>query len=425
MIDLPLSRKQVRSIAHAEADASQSQINLWHGAVRSGKTVGSLWKFLMKTAELADKPGEIFVIGRTRDTAYRNLLSPLMSPSMFGVMTEQIEYNRGAPTAKILGQRVHVIGASDVRSENAIRGATVKLSYCDEISLMAEEFVSQLVARHSVEGAWMGATTNPDGPRHWLKTGYIDRADEIGHRIFHFELEDNRAHLPTGFIEGLELQYTGMWRDRFVRGLWTMAEGVIYEAFDPKRHVVDSLPSMRRIVSMGIDWGSTNPTRGILLGLGEDDRLYAMAEWAPTSATSNIQVPRIQQFIAEHGTPDYFFVDPSAKDLREQMTQAGLVNVAKGSNKVKPGIDVTAALLSSERLLIHSSCSELLDEIPGYVWDSKAQEKGEDEPVKLNDHAVDALRYAVFSSRALWQPFMPNLHAAKMQPDEKLELEAA
>lgn len=425
MIDLPLSHKQVRSIAQAEADASQSQINLWHGAVRSGKTVGSLWKFLMKTAELVDKPGEAVVIGRTRDTVYRNLLGPLMDPSMFGVMTEQIQYNRGAPTAKILGQEVHVLGASDVRAENAIRGMTLKLSYCDEISLMAEDFVNQLVARHSVAGAWMGATTNPDGPRHPLKVNYIDRAAEMGHRIFHFNLEDNRAHLPAGYIENLSRQYTGLWHDRFIKGLWTMSEGVIYESFDPARHVVDTLPAMQQVLALGIDYGSTNPTRGELLGLGVDNKLYVMAEWAPREGTTADREKSMRQFLDQQERPKYLFVDPSAKDYKLQLQRGGWDNYANGNNKVSAGIGLISALLSTEQLLIHHSCTELLDEIPSYVWDSKAAEKGEDAPVKLNDHAVDALRYAVATSRFLWQSHIPNLHAAKAQPDEKLEMEAA
>ncbi|WP_231496688.1 hypothetical protein [Rhodococcus sp. UNC363MFTsu5.1] len=420
---LPLSRKQVLSIARAEADASKSQINLWHGAVRSGKTVGSLWKFLMKVAELADLPGEIVVIGRTRDTVYRNLIAPLMEPAMFGALTEQISYNRGAPTATIFGQTVHVIGASDVRSEAIIRGMTIKLSYCDEISLMAEEFVNMLVSRHSVAGAWMGATTNPDGPKHPLKVSYIDRAAEMGHRIFHFNLEDNRAHLPEGYIENLSRQYTGLWHDRFIKGLWTMADGVIYESFDPKRHVVETLPAMQRILCVGIDYGTTNPTRGIKLGLGVDNRLYAMAEWAPGNGTTADRSKSLREFIATD-TPDYLFVDPAAAEFKVQLQRDGFTNYANAANKVGAGIGLVSALLSTDQLLIHHTCTELLGEIPGYVWDKKAAKKGEDAPVKLNDHAVDALRYAVATSRPMWQPFIPNLHAAKALPDERIEVAA-
>ncbi len=421
--ELSISRKQARSVALANGDASQVQINLWEGAVRSGKTVGSLVKYLMKIADGADDPGENVIIGRTKDTIYRNLIAPMQDAAMYGPWAEHVKYNNGASTANILGQTVHIIGSSDVLAEKIIRGMTIKRSYVDEWTLVKPDFTNQLIARHSVAGAWCGGTTNPDGPRHDLKLNYIDRAAEMGHRIFHFGLEDNRAHLPDGYIENLSRQYTGLWNDRFIKGLWTMADGVIYETFDPARHVVDTLPAMQRVVAMGVDYGTTNPTRGHLIGLGVDNRLYVMAEWAPGGGTTSTRSKSMRQFLDANQQPDYIFVDPAAAEYKLQLRQDGFTNVANGSNKVKAGIGVVNALLSTDRLLIHSSCTELLGEIPGYVWDSKAAEKGEDAPVKLNDHAVDALRYGVFSSRPMWQFSIP-IDAAERLPDERIEVAA-
>lgn len=416
---LRMSQKQLESFAHADADASKGRVNIWHGAVRSGKTVGSLLAFLVGVAN-APEQGEIVVIGRTRDTIFRNLIGPLQDNNMYGVMAQHVRYNRGAPTADIFGRTVHVIGASDVRAEAAIRGMTICLAYVDETTLVAEEFFNQLVARMSVPGARIFTTTNPDGPRHWLKTGYIDRADERGHKVFHFELDDNRAYLPDGYIEGLQAQYTGMWHDRFIKGLWTMADGVIYESFDPARHVVDTLPEMQRILCVGVDYGTTNPTRGIKLGLGVDNKLYAMAEWAPGSGTTTDHSRSLRQFISTDA-PEYLYIDPAAAVFKVQLQRDGFTNYFNASNKVGAGIGLVASLFSTEQLLIHTSCTELLGEIPGYVWDDKAAKKGEDSPVKLNDHAVDALRYAVATSRPMWQSHIPTLDAVKRLPDERIE----
>ena len=411
--ELAISRKQARSVALANADASQSQINLWHGAVRSGKTVGSLIKFLMKIADGDELPGETVIIGRTKDTIYRNLIAPLQNPAHYGPWAADVKYNRGAPTATILGQMVHVIGSSDVRSEAVIRGMTIKRSYVDEISLMEEEFVNQLVARHSVEGAWLGSTTNPDGPKHPLKVNYIDRAGEMGHRIFHFELEDNRAYLPPGYIEGLNKQYTGMWHDRFVKGLWTMADGMVFDMFDPARHVVDTLPEMQRIIAVGVDFGTTNPTAGVRVGVGVDNRLYLMDEWAPRRGAA---VDELEAGLAQYcaiNPPDWVYVDPSASPLKVFMQKRGWSNYLNGNNKVALGIGIMAALFSTDQLLIHRSCTHLLDELPGYVWDAKAAKKGEDTVVKLNDHFIDAARYGIATSHQNWQGMVPNLHADK------------
>ncbi|MGW4825734.1 PBSX family phage terminase large subunit, partial [Streptomyces sp. NPDC004227] len=55
------------------------------------------------------------------------------------------------------------------------------------------------------------------------------------------------------------------------------------------------------------------------------------------------------------------------------------------------------------RLKVHSSCRELIAEISGYAWDDRAAEKGEDKPIKAADHSCDALRYAAYTTRSLWQ----------------------
>lgn len=424
--ELPgFTRKQWRSIGQATAQANAQQINLWHGAIRSGKTIGSLVKFLMAIAA-APTTGEIVLIGRTRDTVYRNIIGPMMDVTIFGMFVGHIAYNRGAPTATILGRTVHVIGASDARAESVIRGLTVSVAYVDEVSLVAEEFFNQLMGRCSAPGAQVFCTTNPEGPAHWLKKQWIDRADERGHKVFHFSLEDNREHLPEGLIESYYAQYTGLWRKRMIDGLWAVAAGAIYDMFDPERHVITDLPDMQRILACGIDFGVQHPTRGMLLTLGVDNNLYIVAEWTPPKGTEAERATSLTRFYQQHGTPEYTFIDPGGggAGLILQAHQSGIPNVFNAMKDVLDGIGIVAALFSAGRLFIHDSCTELIDEIPSYMWDPDKADKGEDAPVKKDDDNCDALRYAVFSSRILWQPYI-DLHAATKQPDELLEGVAA
>lgn len=422
MTNFGFTAKQRHSIAAADGDASRQEINLWHGAIRSGKTVGSLVRFLMQIAD-APTSGEIVLIGRTRDTLYRNIIAPMQDRGRFGEYADHVRYNRGAPTANILGRTVHVIGASDARAETVIRGLTVAVAYVDEVSLVAEEFFNQLMGRCSVPGAWVGCTTNPDGPQHWLKQQWIDRASWTNkdgtpgsHRIFHFTLADNREHLPAGLIEGYERQYTGLWARRMIDGEWAMADGVVFDMFNPARHVVDTLPDMARVVAVGVDFGTTNPTSGVRLGVGVDGRLYVMDEWAPRRGAAVDELEAGLRVYQDANPADYIYVDPSASPLKAFMQKRGWSNYANGANKVGLGIGIMAALFSTGQLLIHRSCTHLLDEIPGYVWDAKVAAKGEDSVVKLNDHWIDAARYAVATSRPFWQPLVPN-----MLPDKRLD----
>lgn len=412
-----LTPKQAWSLGRATA-----KICIWNGAVSSGKTITSLFKWLM-LIPTAPATGEIVMIGRTRDTAYRNLMTQLQNRDIYGDAADHVHYNRGAATATIFGRVVHILGSSDVRAEATIRGMTISLAYLDEATLVTKEFFAMLVSRLRVKGfrCQLLCTTNPDGPKHWLKTEYMDRADdpELGIVVFNFRLRDNWRNLERDYIRGLERQFTGLWRARFIDGEWTMADGVIYDMFDPAVHVVDHLPTIVQRLAIGIDDGVNHPAAGILLGLGADNRLYAIAEYAPPPGTPADRTRLLRRFVNEHGTPDYLFVDPSAAALKMQLNREGFVNVANAANSHK-NIGVVASLFATQQLLIHSSCRNLLNEIPGYVWDSKAAERGEDAPVKENDDFCDALRYAVSSSQFMWRHALPTLHTP-----QTLESEAA
>ena len=67
--------------------------------------------------------------------------------------------------------------------------------------------------------------------------------------------------------------------------------------------------------------------------------------------------------------------------------------VRDADHAVIDGIRVVSTALTSGTLKIHASCEGLLSEMSTYAWDTKAQERGEDKPLKVNDHGPDALRY--------------------------------
>jgi PBSX family phage terminase large subunit len=402
--DLGLSPKQARSVVHADA-----KVNIWEGAVRSGKTVSSLLRWLTYVAQ-APFGGELVVVGRTRDSIYRNVFSPLMDPGLFGPLAAATTYTRGAPTAVMFGRTVHVLGASDAKAEKILRGLTCAGAYVDEATVIPEEFFTQLFARLSVTGAQMFATTNPDNPAHWLKTKWIDRAAELGYRIFRFVLDDN-PFLDADYVEGLKRQYTGLWRRRFILGEWVAADGAVYDSFDPARHVVHDLPDDLRWLALGVDYGTTNASAALMLGLSPSQRrLYLTDEWRiqPTDSTTRLTDAEQSQALRAWlpVKPEWVVVDPAAASFKVQLWRDGLT-CTDADNDVVYGIRTVSSLLATDALAIHDSCTWLLGEIPGYSWDPKATEKGEDKPVKVADHSLDAARYAIASTQALWANMIP------------------
>lgn len=401
-LDLPLSRKQLRSIGRATA-----RINLWHGSVRSGKTVASLLAFVIAVAA-AGPSGLILICGRSLQTIERNVFEPLQDPALFGPLARHIHHTRGATTAVILGRTVHLIGASDVRAEGRLRGLTAQLAYVDEATLVPESFWTQLLARLSTPGARLLATTNPDSPRHWLKTGYLDRAHELNLRAWHFKLADNPS-LTRQYVADLTAEYVGLWRRRMIDGAWVVAEGAVFDIWDEQQHVVDTLPPMVRYWAAA-DYGTTNPFALLTLGLGTDGRLYVTSEWRHDSKKAHRQMTdaeysqAVRAHLAAHRVePEWTFIDPSAASMITQLWADGHPGVTRADNDVSSGIRSVSTALGSGLLRVHRSCTGLLDEIPGYSWDPAASAKGEDRPIKTADHSVDALRYVLHSTAHEWR----------------------
>ena len=404
-VDLaPMSPMQIRSIVQADA-----RVNLYTGSISGGKTVASLLRWLIYVATAP--PGELVVVGRTRQSIARNVFGPLADPTLFGPLAKHSSYTAGADTGKILGRTIHVMGASDARSEMVLRGLTCAGAYVDELTLVSEDFWIQLLGRLRVPGAQIFATTNPDGPAHYVKRQIMDRAVELGYRVFEFRMSDNE-HLDPTYVAQVQREFVGLWRKRFVDGLWVIAAGAVFDMWDPARHVIaaSALPKMDRVLCLGLDYGDTHATRGMLLGLGRDAksvaRLYVLGEWAPGAMTVGEHSADLRSWLsrlpAEWRQPEWVYVDPAAASFKHQLFYDGMGNVANASNAVLDGIRTISSLLATDRLLVSDRCTNLIDQIPAYVWDPKATLRGEDKPVKSEDDEVDALRYSIFSTRALW-----------------------
>jgi len=414
-----LSPKQERSIAQ-----SNGKINLWTGSVRSGKTVSSLLRWLMYVAN-APSGGALVVSGKTFDTVYRNVFGPLSDPAITGDVAKLVAYTRGAPTAVMLGREIEVITANDAKAEGRLRGLTCAGMYVDEATLIPEDFWTQALARLSVPGSMMFATTNPAAPSHWLRQKYLLRASETSLRNWHFTLDDNPA-LDPKYVSWLKSTYTGLWYRRFILGDWCFAEGAVYDMWDENTHVVTTIPPITDWLCVAIDYGTTNPLHAVLLGLGVNDTLYVVAEWRYDSRAEGRQLTdveysrRLREWIKtvplpasqlRGPKPRFWITDPSAASFKVQLYTDGLAPV-DGDNSVVDGIRLISTLLTLGKLKVHASCKHLISEIPGYSWSEKHAQAGEDVPVKADDHGLDALRYGCKTTRGLWQQRVPLALAA-------------
>jgi len=210
-----------------------------------------------------------------------------------------------------------------------------------------------------------------------------------------------------------------LWYRRFILGHWVAADGSVFDSWTDQ-HVIDwtALPLMRQLIAIGIDYGTTNPTHAVLLGLGIDGVLYAVDEYRYEPSTMSRRKTDaelsadLRAWLAEAHLPDprqsrmraeHVIADPSAASLRVQLDADG-IETAAADNDVLYGLRVLAMLFARNLLRISTRCPALLLEIPGYSWSTTATEEGQDAPIKVNDHGIDALRYAVITTERLWRP---------------------
>jgi PBSX family phage terminase large subunit len=408
-----LHQRQIDSIAW-----STEKVNIWEGSIRAGKTVASLIRFLMFLAD-APEQGELLVVGKTLQSVFRNLFAPLYDPELFGFLSRSIDYTQGSPLAQIMGRRVHVLGANDAKAESKLRGMTLAGAYVDELTLLPRDFFMTLQGRASVPGSKIFATTNPDTPAHWVRKDIL-LSGSPNVRNFHFRIDDN-TFLDPEYVRWIKATYRGLYYRRNILGQWVVAEGAVYDMWDPRRHVVDIMPAIQEWLAVTIDYGTMNPFHALLIGIGADKNLYVAAEWRYDGRGSMAQMTDGQYAdallrwldklrksggrFATMDQPRFWIVDPSAASFRTELRSRGMIQ-AQANNDVLDGIRLTSDLIARGKLKIHRSCHWLIDEITGYSWDDKAALLGEDKPVKVDDHGPDALRYGIRTTQNLWTPFV-------------------
>lgn len=411
---------------------AEARINTWEGSVRSGKTIDSLlaWCEFVRTSG----PGNLLMTGRTERTLKRNIVDVLVE--MFG--RRNARHIQGAGELHLFGRRIYLVGANNEEARSKIQGLTLVGAYLDEATTVPESFFTMLLSRLSLPGARLFCTMNPDSPMHWLKRSYLDRArlhltgdgTVVNHddnvldlARFSYRIHDNET-LPAEYVAALEAEYTGLWRRRFILGEWVAAEGSIYDMLDTTvggPHVTAKLPEALEHRMLAIDYGTSNPFHALLGAIALDEegreRLYIAREWRWDSSERRRQLTdgeystELLRWLQQgaSGLAPYpvtvsgMTIDPSAASMRLQLQRDGWGWATPADNAVVDGIRSVATLLAAHRLVIHESCQHLLRELSGYVWDPKAQEKGDDAPVKQADHGPDALRYLVMHTRRYWR----------------------
>lgn len=385
-----LSPKQIDFLCN-----SNSRVNIAVGSVRSGKSFAADLRFLK---ELQTGPQGLYMISGKSESSIVNNIIPTLRDLTGGL----VRYKFGAREFSFLDKTVSIVGANDERAHTKIQGRTLAGAYVDEGTIIPETFFKMLLSRLSVENAKLFITCNPDSPYHWLKREYIDKAEELKYKVFNFRLDDNPS-LSKEYVDALKREYQGLWYKRYIEGQWVQAEGAVYDFFDESIHVVKEPPTYAKYYIMGIDYGTTNPFAALLIGYNDDVSpcLWVEKEYYWDSKEMGYQKTDSEYMEAVRLQFDPYnvklaYLDPAAASFEVEMKRHKKP-VKQAKNEVLDGIRFVSALLTQGDLVICKRCTNLIKEMGSYVWDAKSSREGVDKPLKQRDHALDALRYALFT----------------------------
>lgn len=387
------------------------------GAVRSGKTSIMMWAFVRWAME--NFSGQRFgVCGRTVDSCTKNIIVPFTAMSL-AKERYIIRWRRGDKVMEVRRGAVtnyfEVFGGKDEASYTLIQGRTLAGVLLDEVVLMPRSFVEQALARCSVDGARLWFSCNPGSPHHWFYQEWIKRSRERNALYLHFEMTDNPG-LSKRTLERYENMYAGIFYDRYVRGLWVAAEGIVYKDFanDTEKYLIgDPLEWAKQngtsfsIISIGVDFGGTkSATKFQATGITKNFRVVALEEeYIKNEEIDPDALNRRFATFCQLITSKYGYSQTRA-DSAETVLIRGLDHTAQ---KLRLGTQVKNALkmqitdrirlvvllMKQGRFKVSRSCPHLIDALQSAIYDP---DKFEDE--RLDDgtsdiDSLDAFEYSI------------------------------
>ena len=385
------------------------RINLLYGSVRSGKTWISLLKWAIWIGQQAQDK-QFLMVGKTITTLKRNCL--VLLEELIG---DNITYSISQKKAVIFGRTVWLEGANDERSESKIRGMTLMGVYVDELTQIPQDFYLMALSRLSEKGAVFLATTNPDHPKHYVKTEIIDN-DLLDKQVIKFLLDDN-IFLDETYKENLKKEYTGVYYSRFIDGNFVRAEGIVFRDFadNTEKYLIDKkdVPKDLRNFSAGFDIGGNLSN-------------YALVASA-VDRQNNVYVLKAKEILPQDLRPAD--VENAAKDFISSIEKEygiranncyvddAYYTIINGLNDWRYIFDNAACIKSSMPLhdrplmlsklmaqgkfkLVKGECEPLIEQLQNAVYDPKSEKAIILDDGTINIDCIDGLFYSIANEYA-------------------------
>lgn len=283
-------------------------------------------------------------------------------------------------------------------SVETLRGQAFDFLVLDEISSYRNFWVNwQEVLRPTLtdrRGQVLFIST-PKGFNHFYDLYNLETKD-TDYKSFHFTSYDN-PHVPKDEIDKAQTELT---EDRFAQEYladFRKTEGLVYKEFSRDRHIFkvdwkELAKGLSRTIG-AVDFGFTNPAAVLTINKDKDGNYFVVEEWYKRGQTD----AQIADYVMSQKY-NVVYPDPESAGGREELNRRGVStrDVIKNKDSIRNGINVVREMFKSNRLFIHESCVNLIWELETYSYpDRKPDHNEEENPIKENDHALDALRYGI------------------------------
>lgn len=358
---------------------------LWAGRVSAGKSFGAALALIAHS--VAFGPGARYLVaGRTQTSILHNLVPEFRKAAQAYGLTFRLKLN--PLEMRIDDAIVYCHGADNIEAAEKIRGLNLHGAMLDEIAALAQNFIPMVLTRVRIgEHPVVVATFNMTSVHHWIKTWW-----DMAERHPNWLAINTKAPNPHADLGIAEAGLTGAMRERLINSEWADEEGLVYPTYR-----LTSIPVSNPRTYVSVDFGMSNQTAALIF---KEDR--SRQRWVIVDEYYNNEDNKligqhasdiVSLAIRHGGRPQEIIVDPSATGIKAEFKAQGL-RVTNADNKRYEGVQSTRAALESGRVMLFQGVTpHLISEMAALMWDEKKTAKGEDDPVKGNDHACDALRY--------------------------------
>jgi PBSX family phage terminase large subunit len=410
----PFSSKQLKLMNFWREGSPFADVDMCiaDGSIRSGKTIADICSFLQWSQETY-QDGESFILaGKTMGALKRNVIKPMLQ--ILTAWQWRYNYNRSENFIEIGNSTYFMFGANTEASQDALQGLTAAGAYADEAALFPRSFIDQMIGRCSIDGAKIFLNCNPEGPHHYIKEEFIDKAKEKNIYHLHFTMDDNLT-LSQKVKDRFKRMFTGVFFKRFILGLWVAADGLIYQQFadETESFVIDDEWLKKHPIiygTIGVDFGGTVSahaftftgfTKGFKYVVTVKE-YYKKERISPATLEADF-VDFVKQIQSKYKCYEAY-CDSAEQTLisgfEAAAIKAGIAIDIKNAIKgpINDRIAFYNSMMSQGRYKIHDSCKHTREALEQAVYDEKKATKD----VRLDDgqmniDSLDAMEYSTES----------------------------